>query len=221
MRKLLVVLLIVVCSKDLLAQKKELPISLDLYGGYTFQDRVDLGYYNNYNNYGYIRANGQYGAGLEFFVNPLRSIELSYQYMGTKAPFYDWEGQTNKNNEDGSLQYILIGGNNYMDNGGKVVPYGGAGIGVGIANFHYADNQGSTSLTKFAWNLHLGVKIRTESAVAIKLQAYLQSIVEGVGVGVGFGTGGAGAGVTTYSTMLQFGLGGALCFDLGHKGKKK
>jgi hypothetical protein len=211
--------LILICTQAIHAQKKPIPITLDVYGGYTFQDKVDMGYYNNYNNYGYIKAAGQYGAGLEFFVNPMRSLELSYQYMGTKAPFYDWEGQTNKNNQDASLQYILIGGNNYLDNGGNVIPYGGGGIGVGIASFNYSDAQGSSSLTKFAWNLHLGVKIKTESAVSIKLQAYIQSIVEGVGVGVGFGTGGAGAGVTTYSTMLQFGLGGVLCFDLGHRKK--
>jgi len=35
-----------------------------------------------------------------------------------------------------------------------------------------------------------------------------------------FGTGGAGAGVSSYSSMLQFGLGGGLCFALGGDSKK-
>jgi hypothetical protein len=100
------------------------------------------------------------------------------------------------------------------------MPYGGFAIGVGLMNYTYYNGY-SENLTKFAWNLHLGVKIKTESAVSLKLQAYLQSIAQGVGVGVGFGTGGAGAGVTTYSSMLQFGLGGVIGFALGgHKSGK-
>ncbi len=59
------------------------------------------------------------------------------------------------------------------------------------------------------------MKIKTQSAVSFKLQAYLQSIVQGAGVGVGFGTGGAGAGVITYSSMLQFGLGGGVSIAPG------
>lgn len=201
-------------------QQQHAPLALNVYGGYTFPDRVPLGYYNGYENYGQIEGGGQWGGSLEFFANPYRSFELSYQYMGTKAQFYSWQGQENRKNDDASIQYILIGGNNYLPtHNEKILPYGGIGIGIGIANFNYYDNGGSSSLTKFAWNLRLGLKIKTESAIAIKIQAYLQSIVQGAGVGVGFGTGGAGAGVTTYSTMLQFGLGGGLSFTLGGRRK--
>ena len=192
------------------------PISLNVYGGYTFPDHLSLGYYNSYNDYGYIQGAGQYGLGLEFHLNKLRSLELSYLYMGTHAQFYDWEGQTNRNSDKADLNYIMIGGNNYLPTRSNVLPYVGASIGIGIADFNYYD-QGSSSATKFAWNLRLGVKIKTQSVVSVKLQAYLQSVVQGIGVGVGFGTGGVGAGVSTYSTMLQFGLGGGLCFALGGK----
>ncbi|HEY4286608.1 MAG TPA: outer membrane beta-barrel protein [Puia sp.] len=215
MKNIIVAAFFLACASTAVAQRS-VPIFLNVYGGYTFQDRVDLGYYSGYNNYGYIKANGQYGAGIECFIAPSRSIELNYQYMGTTAPFYDFQGQTNSQSDAAHLHYILIGGNNYLMTGSNAQPYFGAGIGVGIADFtDYG--QHSTSLTKFAWNLRLGVKIKTQSAISVKLQAYLQSIVQGVGVGVGFGTGGAGAGVTTYSTMLQFGLGGVLSFDLKHK----
>jgi hypothetical protein len=214
MKKFLFLLGLSVSAIAVTAQHS-IPLSLNLYGGYTFPDHVPLGYYNNYNNYGYINGGGQYGGGLEFYLHPQRSLELSYQYMGTNTPFYNYLGQTNKGHESSSLQYILIGGNNYFPTNGPISPYGGIAIGVGIASFTYYNEGGSSSLTKFAWNLHLGAKIKTQSIVSIKLQAYLQSIVQGVGVGVGFGTGGAGAGVSTYSTMLQFGLGGAICFALG------
>jgi hypothetical protein len=216
MKKLFVAALFLCCAGAAFSQR-QMPIVLNVYGGYTFPDHVPLGYYNNYNSYGYIDGNGQYGAGLEFFVDHYRSLELSYQYMGTKMRFYNWEGQTNTNNDGSTIQYIMIGGNNYIPSHGNVMPYAGFALGVGLMNYTYYTNQ-TENITKFAWNIHLGVKIKTESAVSIKLQAYLQSIAQGVGVGVGFGTGGAGAGVTTYSSMLQFGLGGVIGFALGgHK----
>lgn len=207
------IILVFILGSQLLHAQRQIPIAINLYGAYVFPDRMDLGYYNSYSSYGQIQGNGQYGAGIEFFLNPLRSLELSYQYMGTTAQFYNYSGQTNKNDDRASAQYILIGGNNYFHTGGNVEPYGGAGIGLGIVNYNYG--QGGTSESKFAWNIHLGVKINTASAVSLKLQAFLQSVAQGVGVGVGFGTGGAGAGVTTYSSMLQFGLGGAISFTTG------
>lgn len=213
MKKLFIAALFLCCAGTICAQR-EVPIVLNVYGGYTFPDHVPLGYYNNYNSYGYINGSGQYGAGLEFFVDQMRALELSYQYMGTHMPFYNYQGQTNIGNDKATIQYILIGGNNYVPTHGNVMPYGGVGLGVGLINYTYYEGY-SESRTKFAWNLHLGVKVKTEGALSLKIQAYLQSIAQGVGVGVGFGTGGAGAGVTTYSSMLQFGLGAALCIALG------
>jgi len=214
---LLPVLFFLVSSAWAQAQRE---IALNIYGGYTFADHVDLGYYNGYSNYGYLNAGGQYGGGLEFFLNPVRSLEISYQYMGTTMSFYNYNGQTNKGADHGSMQFILLGGNNYFPTNSNVLPYGGIGLGVGLLSYD-ANGQGSTTYTKFAWNLRLGVKIKTASAVSIKLQAYLQSIAQGVGVGVGFGTGGAGAGVSTYSSVLQFGLGGGLCFAFGGHGQSE
>ncbi|HEV9035567.1 MAG TPA: hypothetical protein VGQ51_03055 [Puia sp.] len=216
MKKICIGALLLCCTGAAFSQR-QVPIVLNVYGGYTFPDHVPLGYYNNYNSYGSINGSGQWGAGLEFFVDKLRALELSYQYMGTHMPFYNWEGQTNSGNDKCTIQYIMLGGNNYVPTHGNLMPYAGVGLGVGLMNYTYYNGY-SENLTKFAWNIHLGVKVKTESAVSIKLQAYLQSIAQGVGVGVGFGTGGAGAGVTTYSSMLQFGLGGAICFALGGKG---
>ena len=212
-RKLCFSILLLSLSVVVVAQSK-IPISLNLNGGYTFDDRFDLGVYNNYSNYGRINGSGQYGVGIEAFLQETRSLELTYQYMGTHAPFYAFNGQTNAGDDKATLNFILIGGNNYLPTRSNILPYAGMGIGVGIVNFDY-DGKNRQTLTKFAWNLHLGAKIKTESAVSFKIQAYLQSIVNGIGVGVGFGTGGAGAGVTTYSSILQFGVGGVVCFALG------
>jgi hypothetical protein len=47
------------------------------------------------------------------------------------------------------------------------------------------------------------------------LQAQLQSAVQAFGGGLFVGTGGVGAGVNSYSTIMQFGLGGGLVFKFG------
>ena len=77
------------------------------------------------------------------------------------------------------------------------------------------DNDNDNSATKFAWGFRLGANIWASEKMAIKLQGQLISAVQGAGGGLYFGTGGASAGVSTYSSMLQFGLGGGLTFALG------
>jgi hypothetical protein len=98
---------------------------------------------------------------------------------------------------------------------GKAEPYGGFMLGMATIN-STNDSLGSGSATKFAWGLRLGTNIWASEKVGIKLQMQLLSIPQGAGGGIYFGTGGVGAGVSTYSTMLQFALGGGLTFKLGH-----
>jgi hypothetical protein len=99
--------------------------------------------------------------------------------------------------------------------GSKVEGFGGGMLGAAFINVDNPDNNTSNSATKFAWGLRLGANIWASEKVAIKLQGQLMSAVQGAGGGLYFGTGGAGAGVSTYSSMLQFGLGGGLTFALG------
>ncbi len=102
--------------------------------------------------------------------------------------------------------------------GGKAEGFGGMGLGVAFIDskdpLHQVDSNSSTA---FAWQLRGGVIIWGSEKIGIKLQAQLQSAVQSVGGGVYFGTGGAGAGVSTYSSLLQFGLGGGLVFNFAKK----
>jgi len=63
-----------------------------------------------------------------------------------------------------------------------------------------------------SWDAKLGVKIKTSSAVSLKLQAYLQHTISAAGTDIWYGWYGAYP-VTTYAALWQFGLGGVLCFD--------
>jgi len=195
-------------------------IRLNAYSGYVFDDKVDS-YFdaNNYYN-GKIKGGYQWGVGLEYLASPQYGIEISYLLQSTTAPTtYLQSGQlggVKTSNFDMKLNWIMLGGNRYMKKpGGKAEMFGGLMAGAVIVDFHNPDNGNDNSATKFAWGLKGGVNIWASPKVAFKLQAQLMSAVQAVGGGLYFGTGGAGAGLTSYSSMLQFGLGGGLCFALG------
>lgn len=183
-------------------------LSLNATGGYTFQDKVtfDLGK-------AYANEAIQYGGSLEFFPSRFKSFELSYSYMSTEMPVYGLAGtQLNPNAGKGGLTYILAGGNTYFAKSAKskAMPYFGGGIGVGIINNR---NQ---SATNFAWNIKTGVKIKTESVVSFKLNAYLQSMTGTAGNDYWYTWYGVVA-VADYASIFQFGLGASVCIDFPGK----
>jgi len=184
-------------------------VSLNLYGGYTFKDKVP---YDGFS--GYVKEAFQYGAGLEFFLQRTKSLELKYLRMDTDFPLYGPAGALlNPGKEKGSVNYILIGGNNYFGSSpSKAMPYGGIGLGIGIV-----DSKEGGSATKFAWDARLGVKINTSSSISFKLQAYIQSIIAAIGSDYYIYPGGGYIAIPDYATLFQFGLGGLVCFNFRKK----
>jgi hypothetical protein len=189
-------------SLGMIAQDKG-SIVLDVYGNYTFSDRVEF-------DYGHATVNDgfEYGVGLEFFLQKSTSLELKYLRIDTAMPFYGTAGaQLNSGDDKGAINYILLDGNYYFENGGKAVPYLGGGIGMGIV-----ETPQSGSDTNFAWEIKGGVKIKTASIVSISLQASLQSIVAAAGTDTYWGYYGPVA-VTDYAHVYQFGLGAVIGFN--------
>ncbi|HYK44133.1 MAG TPA: outer membrane beta-barrel protein [Parafilimonas sp.] len=193
-------------------------VRLNLYGGYVFDDKVDNSY--SYSEAGYfqgkIKGGFLWGGGLEFRLHEYYGLELLYQRLDTKAPI-DYYGtiQGQHANIDLGINYIMVGGaRSLRPPGSKAEPYGGFMLGMAIIDAK-SQELGDNSATKFAWGLRLGTNVWASDRVGIKLQMQLLSIPQGAGGGLYFGTGGVGAGVSTYSTMLQFALGGGLTFKLG------
>ena len=178
-------------------------LSLNVYGGYTFTDKVEF-----YNTYGYVEEGFQYGGGLEYFVYGGSSIELKYLRMDTHLPLYGPMGrQINEGNDKGAINYILLGGNHYFGTNTNVSPFLGASLGVGILE---APQNGNG--TYFAWDLKAGVKIKTDSPVSINLNAYLQSVSAAIGDSYYYTYYGV-VGVTDFVSAYQFGLGATLSFN--------
>jgi len=204
MKHLFMVFFLFLFSLGLKAQQPG-PVSLNLYGGYTFKDEVNFDGF-----YGYVEEAFQYGGGLEFFLHSTKSLELKYLRMDTDLPLYGpLDTKLNEGAEKGSVSYLLIGGNNYFGNStSKAIPYAGFDIGIGFVDMKDGGNGSG-----FAWDAKLGVQIKTPSSVSFKLQAYIQSISGAVGTDFYVYPGGAVIAVPDYASIFQFGLGAVLCFN--------
>jgi len=213
MKKIILTLVLFAGISSLAAAQN---IRFNAYSAYVFDDNVDS-YYDPYNYYnGTLNGGLQWGGSLEFMVNPTKGVELKYLRRDVTAPmeYYKDGGVKNKNFEL-AMNYILLGGSNYFQTGGKVEPYAGGSIGMCILTIKNAEATSDNTATKFAWGLKIGTNIWASKKVGIKLQADLTSVTQSAGGSFYFGTGGTGAGIAAYSTVYQWGLGGGLTFKLG------
>jgi hypothetical protein len=202
MKNYSLILIAFLFSAAMMAQDKG-SVVLDVYGNYTFSDRVNFDY-----GHATIEDGFQYGIGLEFFPQTSTSVELKYLRIDTGLPLYYENGnQVNPGDDKGAINYVLLGGNHYFDKGTKATPYLGGGIGIGIVE---TPQQGSD--TNFAWEIKGGVKIKTASVVSVSLQASLQSMAAAVGTDTYWGYWGPVA-VTDYAYSYQFGLGAIIGFN--------
>jgi opacity protein-like surface antigen len=191
-------------SAGMMAQDRG-SVVLDVYGTYTFSNNVNF-------DYGHINVGDgfTYGAGFEFFPQKSSSVELKYLRLDTEmnvsAP-----GQAipdkYKGGGNGAFNYILLGGNQYFDNGGNAVPYLGGGLGMAIVEGPFGGSD-----TNFAWEIKGGVKIKTASIVSVSLQANLISTVTPAGSDTYWGYWGPVA-IQDYAYSYQFGLGAVIGFN--------
>jgi opacity protein-like surface antigen len=194
-------------------------VKINGYANYVFDDKVDS-YYDNTSYFeGKIKGGFQWGVGLQYNFKEFYGIELTYYNQSTSANAnyqVPPTPQVKNGNFDVNLNWIMLNGVRELRKpGGKFEAFGGMGLGVALINTENKANGNSESSTNFAWQLRGGGNIWVTEKVAIKLNAQLQSAVQSVGGSFYIGTGGSGAGVASYSSLLQFGLGGGLVFKLG------
>jgi hypothetical protein len=210
MKKTVLFLGIFLVTISVKAQKNG-DIGLNLYGGYTFQDRIFVSNSTSIE----IQDAFQYGVGLEYYLRSTKSIELKYLRMDTNTPIFAPSinnpsniTQANVGNDSSAINYILLAGNNYFNTGNdNAVPFAGLGFGVGWASGDQSTNA------HFAWDVKAGVKIKASDVVSIKLQAYFQSIWASYGSSTYFFPGWGFVTFANNSSLYQFGLGAAFSFD--------
>jgi hypothetical protein len=211
------VLFVIVCFISLNATAQG--VKINGYTNYVFDDRVDS-YFDNTSYFdGVIKGGFQWGVGLQYNFKEFYGLEITYYNQSTSANAdYQVPGTVAVKNGDFdvSLNWIMLNGvREFRKPGGKFEAFGGMGLGVALINTENKKTGNSANSTNFAWQLRGGGNIWVTEKVAIKLNAQLQSAVQSVGGGFYIGTGGSGAGVSSFSSLLQFGLGGGLVFKLG------
>lgn len=211
------ILLAIACFVSLNAAAQG--VKINGYANYVFDDQVDS-YYDNTSYFdGKIKGGFQWGVGLQYNFKEFYGIELTYYNHATSAlANYKPSGGIGVTNGtfDVNLNWVMLNGVRELRKpGSKFEAFGGLGLGACFINTTNNQTGNSKSSTNFAWQMRGGGNIWVSEKVAVKLNAQLQSAVQSVGGGFYVGTGGAGAGVSSYSSLLQFGLGGGLVFKLG------
>lgn len=203
-------------SAGLIAQPKAY---LNGFAGYTFDESFVVQTFR-----GRFLSNAHYGGSVELVLENIstehseRTVEIKYQGMQTIMDGWVWplgQPQPSPATYNVSLNYITAGFNNYFGHSRKVMGYGGINMGVGWLSNQTEKNRPSP--TRFAIGLQGGGRFMFSEKVGLKLYAQLNTVVEGVGGGFYFGPGGSGAVITTFASVVQFGLGGGLTIALGGK----
>lgn len=189
-------------------------IRLHGYATYAFDDRVDSYYSDEAYFDGTLKGGFEYGGGLEFMLHEAYGFEILYLRMDSKAPMEYWNAGVQHTTFNVASNYIMAGGNRYLNTATKLEPYGGLLIGMTVFGVENPDNGNYGTATKFAWGIRLGTNIWASERVGLKIQAGLLSAVQAIGGGVFFGTGGAGAGISALTTFYQFNIGGGLVFNI-------
>jgi hypothetical protein len=202
--------LVLYCGTTLQAQFR-----LNGYVGYLFDDSFDSRYSNTSYLDGKIKGGLQWGIGAEYLLDPDYGIELVYYRQDTEVPVNYYRDGPVSDVLDMGINYIMLGGVRYLQASELFQPYGGLMLGMAIYDNKNPEPNEPSSATKFAWGIRLGSNIWISERIGLKVQGQLLSAVQGFGGGFYFGTGGTGAGVNTYSTLLQFGLGGGVTIKLG------
>ncbi|HQQ95149.1 MAG TPA: hypothetical protein PLQ93_11385 [Bacteroidia bacterium] len=192
-------------------------ITLLTFESYSFADKIvtEDGYD------GKINDGFQWGGGFEFCFKERMALELIYQRLSTDAyldrPLASISGSNIINTVDRTqgkigIDYYLLGGTRYQPFTDKVSGFSTINAGLGVLST--LDNSKDSNVEKFCWGLRLGLKIKANDKVSIRLHGQLLSAVQALGGGLYLGTGGTGAGLTGYSTFWQFNLGGSINFLL-------
>ncbi|WP_163411354.1 outer membrane beta-barrel protein [Flavobacterium ajazii] len=187
---------------------------LNVYGGYTFADKVDFD-----NSYARVEDGFEWGVGLEYFFIENQSVELKYNRLDTKMPLYTKiitpiggvppGTQLNAGDDKGALNYILVDYTYYFgSSSSKALPFFGAGAGISILESPRNGNG-----TYFAWEIKAGVKVKTSSPLSINLHAYLQSMSAAVGYDYYWDYYWGTVAYPDYVSTFQFGLGASLSYD--------
>jgi hypothetical protein len=176
-------------SKKSFAQHLE----ITAYGGGTFAESI-----HNYSTTYYkaqIGGGFHYGAAIDYYFQPNTSFGINAFSQPTTGYLYSNVSKTIS--DPLTMTYLFAEGNQFFGQG-KIREYGGIGFGAVIIS-----PSGYSSTTKFAIDIHAGVKFDVSDHISLRTQLQLDQPIDGGGYGIG--TGGETVVVSGYVSILQFG----------------
>lgn len=181
-------------------------VTLLTFAGYTFADKFET-----YYGYGKIEDAFQWGAGLEFGIQPGAAMELIY-LRSDPAAYYDENFNQQRTGTIG-INYIMLGATGYSPINDVVSGFGTFDMGAAFTS-NIDESLYSNNVTKFAIGGRVGLKVAPNDKISLRIHAQILSPIQWIGGGFYFGTGGTGAGVSTGSTIWQFNLGGSVNYRI-------
>ncbi len=180
-------------------------VTLLAFESYTVADKFETQY-----GYGKIYDSFQWGAGLEFEVQPNTAVELIYQRMDPEFYYDDYYYGEYLAGKIG-LNYILLGATQYQPFSDVVSGFGTFDMGAGFTS---AGDLDISNATKFTIGGRLGLRIAPSDKLSLRIHAQIMSPIQWIGGGFYFGTGGGGASVSSGSTIWQFNIGGSVNYRI-------
>ncbi|MCL6259044.1 porin family protein [Aquiflexum sp. TKW24L] len=152
-----------------------------------------------------------WGGNLGFSLNKNMEIELSYNYMSTRAtassPLI-----TNRVDVRTNVHYAMIGANRLFPTSDAMTFFAGFKMGTGTLAFPDREYR---NITKFSLGFQGGMKYFATERIGIRLQANLMMPVLAAGGSLWWSPGGGTAvGLSTFSPIVQFGFTGGIIFRL-------
>lgn len=152
-----------------------------------------------------------WGGNLGFSIRDNMEIELSYNYMATRAtassPLI-----SNRVDVRTQVHYAMIGANRLFPASDAITLFAGMKLGTGTLAF---PDREYNNVTKFSWGIQGGMKYFATERIGIRMQANLMMPVVAAGGSLWWSPGGGTAvGVSTWSPIVQFGFTGGMIFRL-------
>jgi hypothetical protein len=164
-------------------------------------------------SYGYLE-NGDgmsYGGAIAVDVQRMLQIEFSYTYTKGTSYFRSASVQYDSFGFDVAYNHFVLSTVHELKPGGKVIPYGKAGLGAWWASPSTSNSKYQLQDTwRMLVELALGAKIYMSEKVGIRLEANVAMPLNFYGAGFYVGTGGSGMSANAGIPMAQFNFMGGL-----------
>lgn len=152
-----------------------------------------------------------WGGNLGYSPNSFVEVELSYNYMGTRATANSNLLSINVDTRT-QVHYVTLGVNKLFPVNEKATFFTGGKLGTGTLAFPNGDYS---SQTRFSVGFQGGLKYYASERIGIRAQANLMFPIISSGASLWWSPGGGTAvGVSGWSPIVQFGFLGGIIFRL-------